>query len=100
MTAITYLDFDLLIEPLEPAIVGYRARVLNSPAGQAETNFLLPFSELELKVFLLSVGQTRRSVRKINSSEMVEAKNFGSKLYTTVFKDSVQTCLLRSLNEV
>ncbi len=31
--ASAYLDFDLLLEPVEG---GYRARVLSSPAGQAQ----------------------------------------------------------------
>jgi hypothetical protein len=39
-----YLDFDLLIEPLGD---GYRARVLDSPAGQADESFNLPFTETE-----------------------------------------------------
>jgi len=39
-----YLDFDLLIEPLED---GYRARVLDSPAGQADASFNLPFTKTE-----------------------------------------------------
>ena len=35
----TYLQFDLLIDR---GAAGYRARVLNSPMGQAETAFDLP----------------------------------------------------------
>ncbi len=64
MSALHYLDFDLQIDELEES--SYRARVLNSPAGQAEGFFNLPFSEMELENFFLRIGRPRRGVRKIN----------------------------------
>ncbi len=45
MADINYLDLDLHIER---TTTGYRAEVLNSPAGQASADFTLPFSDLEL----------------------------------------------------
>jgi hypothetical protein len=96
MATITYLDFDLLIEGSEP---GYRARVLNSPAGQANAEFTLPFSELELENFLLRVGRTRRGVRRLESPEMEAARAFGGRLFRAVFGGEVRSCLRSSLNE-
>ena len=51
-----YVDFDLEIETVG---AGYRARVLESPAGQANANFTLPFSPLEIENFVLRIGQRR-----------------------------------------
>ena len=52
-----YRDFDLLIER---AAQGYRAQVLNSPAGQATAEFVLPFSDVKLENFLLRLGRPAR----------------------------------------
>lgn len=93
----TYLDFDLQIDELEATT--FRARVLNSPAGQAQAIFDFPFSEQELEIFFLRIGRPRRGVRRINSPEMNEARKFGSKLYKTVFQDALQACLLRSIDK-
>lgn len=96
MAATTYLDFDLLIEGAE---AGYRARVLNSPAGQATAKFSPPFSELELENFLLRVGRTRRGVRRLESPEMEAARAFGGRLFEAVIADEVRDRLRSSLNE-
>jgi hypothetical protein len=91
-----YLDFDLQIEHTEE---GYFARVLNSPAGQAVSNFLVPFNDLELENFLLRVGRTRRGVRRLESPEMEAAKAFGGRLFQAVFSDEVRGCLRSSLDQ-
>ncbi len=97
MTARTYLDFDLQIDQLDAST--FRARVLNSPAGQAEATFEFPFTDQELEIFFLRIGRPRRGVRRINSPEMNEARKFGSKLYKAVFQDALQACLLRSIDK-
>jgi hypothetical protein len=99
MPAIPYLDFDLAIEPTELTSATYRVRVLHSPVGQAEGDFTLPVSALELENFLLRVGRPRRGVRKLGSPEMQAAQEFGRKLYGAVFSGPVQACLLRSLDQ-
>ena len=96
MGAHTYLDFDLQIDDLGDG--RYRAYVLASPAGQAEAFFDLPFSDLELENFFLRIGRPRRGIRRINSAEMNEARQFGSKLHAAVFQGSVPDCLLRSID--
>lgn len=96
MAAINYLDFDLLIERAGDT---YRARVTNSPAGQAATDFKLPFSDLELENFLLKMGRTRRGVRRLETQELEASKDFGAKLYQAVFQDEVRGVLRSSLDQ-
>lgn len=91
-----YLDFDLLIERLGER---YRARVIQSPAGQASSEFVLPFSDLEIENLMLRVGRPRRTVvRKVESPEMQAAKTFGAKLYDAVFTGDMRAVLRSSLD--
>jgi hypothetical protein len=96
MDIIGYLDFDLSIEAVES---GYRARVLNSPTGQAENEFTLPYNELELENFILRIGRTRRGVRKLNSLEIQAARKFGGDLFEAVINEELRSQLRASLNE-
>jgi CHAT domain len=94
----SYLDFDLLIESDGP---NYRAAVLQSPAGESETTFTLPFSEKDLEILILQVFRltTRRTVRAIASPQMKDVRSFGGHLYESLFSGPVMTCLLRSMDE-
>lgn len=62
---LTYLDFDLAIETLDATVAGiggrHRVRVLNSPAGQATGDFVLPFDERDLELLFLRLGRPRRA---------------------------------------
>ena len=90
------MNFDVVIDGEGDQFV---ARVIESPAGEASNTFGFPFSRLELENFLLRVGQSRRSVRRIDSPQMEAARQFGAKLYDTVFAGEVRTCFRRSLDE-
>jgi outer membrane protein assembly factor BamD (BamD/ComL family) len=92
-----YLDFDLSLE--KTGAGSYRARVLASPAGMARAEFTLPFSPIELENFILKVGRTRRGVRRLESPEMEAAKEFGGRLFKSVFTDEVQSVLRQSLDQ-
>lgn len=99
----TYLDFDLLIERSGDA---YRAKVVESPAGQATADFQLPVSALEMENFILRIGRSlgamRRDVeqvRRLESSEREAIKSFGGRLFEAVFDGEVKGCLRASLNE-
>jgi len=94
MAEMRYLDFDLLIERWGEH---YKARVLNSPAGQATVDFSMPFSEQDVEIFLLKVGRPRRSTRRVFSPEMEAAKSFGARLFETIFDDEVLGCFRTSL---
>jgi pSer/pThr/pTyr-binding forkhead associated (FHA) protein len=91
-----YMDFDLLIEPAKD---GYRVRVLQSPAGNASKEFTLPFSKLEIENYILKLGAPRRGIRRVETQEVEAAKEFGGKLYSTVFNDDIQSTLRSSLDE-
>lgn len=93
----SYTDFDLVIEQSGEK---YRARVINSPAGQAQAEFYALFSPLELENFVLRMGRPQRGMRRIDSTEMAAIKSFGTRLFRTVFNDDVYACYLRSLDSV
>lgn len=93
---ISYLDFDLRIERDGE---GYRAEVMNSPAGQGACVFKSPFSSMELENFLLRVGRPRHSTRRMDSPEIAAAKSYGGKLYEAVMSGEVQARWLSSLTE-
>ncbi|MGQ0570865.1 MAG: CHAT domain-containing protein [Armatimonadota bacterium] len=95
MDRTSYLDFDLFIQP---AAEGYRLRV-DSSAGQAAASFALPFSDLEVENFLLRVGRPRRATRRIDSPEGKAAKDFGARLFDSVFDGEVRGLLRSSLEE-
>jgi hypothetical protein len=99
MAVLTYVDFDLLIERSGER---YKARVLSSPGGSASRSFELPFSREQLQIFVLkaiSLG-ARRRVRRIESPELAEIKEFGGQLFEAVFDGEVHDCLRTSLHDV
>lgn len=98
MTAIAYQDFDLSIELTSSEPPRYRARVSSLAAGQASSEFTLPFSNQDLEILFLRLGRPRRGVRAIGSPEMQAAQTFGSTLFSHVFTGQVQSCLQRSLD--
>ena len=94
---IVYLDFDLMVERVGKK---YRARVLNSPAGQTLVDFSLPFQSLELENFFLRIGRPRRTTRKLETQETEAIKEFGARLFATIFKENMSQCWHSSLDEV
>lgn len=92
----TYLDFDLSIRKEGTQ---YRADILNSPGGEGTVAFTLPFSELELENLFLRMGRTRKNVRGMDSPEMQAAKQFGGKLFDTVFASYIGTTFRTSIDQ-
>ncbi|WP_448609053.1 CHAT domain-containing protein [Geodermatophilus sp. URMC 60] len=99
MTERTYLDFDVLVEPA--SATSYRARVLNSPVGETRpVPVTIPFSDLELDNFLLRIGRPRRYlVRSEDEPEATAVREFGSRLFRSVFHDQVAGALTASLDQ-
>jgi hypothetical protein len=93
MADITYQNFDLLIER---GTGNYRARV-NSPEGEATSDFQMPFAESELAAFLEKVSQPWLSTRAVDSPELQAIKDFGGRLFTAVFDKPVYACFSNSL---
>ena len=75
MAKMNYLDFDLLIDQSK---TGFKVQVLTAPAGveRASGEFTLPFDEKDIKIFMLSIGQPRRGVRR-RGANVVDAGQFG-----------------------
>jgi hypothetical protein len=103
MSAVTYRTFDLLVERFGG---GYRARVLDSPAGQAIAELPSPFDQLNLERFLARVGRPYRGLaphvdRGAGSEPDVRhaVVTFGTRLFNFLFADEIRTSLRRSLDE-
>lgn len=90
MAAVSFENFDLLIEP-NLAKPHYRARVLSSPVGQAEVIFTLPFSDQDIENF-------KQALQNSETDHIQLVEEWGKKLFTTVFRNDVLTCLRRSLD--
>ena len=77
----------------------YRARVTSSPGGQARGSFAEPFSPLELENFVLTIQRAigDRAVRSIDSPQMARVKDFGDRLFRSVFDGEVAETLRSSL---
>jgi len=73
--------------------------VASGPGGEAVGRFRLPFSDSELEIFILRVARTRRGVRRLDSPEMEQAKEFGTKLFGALFEDEVRELFRTSFNE-
>ena len=104
MTLRTYQNFDLLIEKVGAV---YRARVLNSPAGNATVDFRLPFSPSQLQDILARIGSSNKrhlSTYHTNSnapaSELLTPRAFGTQLFTAVFDGPVGDIFGKSLSRI
>jgi WD40 repeat protein len=88
------LDFEVAIDHHGD---GYRTHVVASPAGEAHTDFALPFTDKDLEILVLkiigSVGRVRRKVRRIESQERRLLEEFGGQLFQAAFSGSVRECL-------
>ncbi|PYU60536.1 MAG: hypothetical protein DMG56_15725, partial [Acidobacteria bacterium] len=92
----TYDDFDLQIEP---AGEKFRVRLLNAPTGQATTEFVPPFTEIEVANFLSRIGQVRRTMRRVDAPELQAAKEFGGKLFGAIFSGEMIAQLRGSMEQ-
>jgi CHAT domain len=71
----------------------------SAPGGEASGGFELPFSELELENFVLRLSSSQRGRRRMESSQMHEAKHFGSQLFDAVFQQRVRDLYHVALSE-
>jgi hypothetical protein len=91
------LNFDVAIEPLGTC---YRARVVASPAGEAFSDFGLPFTDQDVEILVLRLrdclGRARRHSRRIGSEERFLLEDFGGQLFDSVFSGAVAARLVQS----
>ncbi len=103
MYVTSYENFDLLIEPFER---GYRARVINSPAGQATVTLPPLPAQLDMGQFQTRAGwppQAPLPPTGGGSDPETDARDaavhFGSRLFDFLFAGEIRTSLRRSLDE-
>jgi formylglycine-generating enzyme required for sulfatase activity len=82
----TYENFDLLVDRTEG---GYRVRVIDAPAGQAQGVFALT-PELEAIQAAVAAGW------QLESLETGRTRTWGAALYAALFAGEVESALLRS----
>jgi CHAT domain/TPR repeat len=90
-----YDDFDLQIQP---AGENYRVQLLNSPSGQVATTLVIPFTSVEVSNFLSRIGKVRRSMRGSAGRELTAAKEFGGKLFDSLFSGELRGSFRSSLD--
>lgn len=99
--ATAYRNFDLLVER---RATGYRARVQDSPAGEAVVNFDLPFTADELRSFSWLSSRVSQGLGLASSAGRapppLDLRQFGERLFNAAFARDVGACLLLSLAEV
>ena len=90
-----YLNFDL---SLSGADNRYRAKVVNSPAKQAVLDFVLPFSQDDLKSFI-KTSQNRSNIRSLDlkPADLQTFESLGRNLFDCLFAGSVGNCFHTSL---
>ncbi len=78
-----YDEFDLVFQSSGEH---YTVQLLNSPVGQADGAFQLPFTQGELRDFYNRIGQRNRSTRRVDSPDLEAAKKFGGDLFRATFQ--------------
>jgi hypothetical protein len=82
-------DFDLQILK---AGERYQANVLQSPAGEAHGEFSLSFTGNELNDLFRGLGQARKATRGSASPVIARSREFGTRLFDTVFAGNIRDC--------
>lgn len=95
MAVLDYLNFDLEITAVGD---GYRTRVLDSPVGEVEGTFVVPFTEETLEIFVLRVGRTRVGVRRVGSPQQRAAEAFGTQLFDALLNGELRSTFGRSMD--
>jgi hypothetical protein len=85
MTAATPTDwgFDLLLEQTED---GYRANVLQSPAGEGAASFTLPFTPREQYAFFQQLLADPGEDERLRADQFMLARRVGGRLFEAVFQ--------------
>jgi hypothetical protein len=78
------LGFDLLLENTED---GYRAGVLQSPAGEAWTSFSLPFEPREQHAFVQQLLADAGKDDRLRADQFLLARKVGGRLFDAAFHD-------------
>ncbi|MDV3222078.1 CHAT domain-containing protein [Intrasporangium sp.] len=92
-----YLDFEVSIVT---TATGQVARVTDSPAGQGEAPFSLPFNPVELAQFMTAVGPPRVASRRLVPAEtrVMDVKDYGKRLGDALLAGEVGRLFRSSLS--
>ena len=94
--ALAVTGYDELKLHIDSSGDGYRV-LASSSEGEARAEFELPFATLEVENFVLRMSRGRRGTRRVESSEITRAKNFGKELFDALVRDDVRDLYHRSL---
>jgi tetratricopeptide (TPR) repeat protein len=96
MTRAQFLSFDLLVQRTAQ---GYRAHVVDSPAGQASVEFTPPLSSSELDLHLARIGRSLGEPDRWAADGLEAATTLGGRLFAAAFSGGVRACWQNSLAE-
>lgn len=88
----SYDELKLRIGPAEGG--AYQVVAFGPDGSTASGTFSLPFDETQLDNFVLRVGRPRRGGRAYRSSQMEDAKHFGSQLFDALINGAVHDVYL------
>ncbi|MGN6171312.1 MAG: CHAT domain-containing protein, partial [Solirubrobacteraceae bacterium] len=88
----SYDELKLRIGPGEGG--AYQVVAFGPDGSTASQTFSLPFDETQLDNFVLRIGRPRRGVRAYRSSQMEDAKHFGSQLFDALISGAVHDVYL------
>jgi hypothetical protein len=88
----SYDELKLRIAPGEGG--AYQVVAFGPDGSTASNTFALPFDETQLDNFVLRIGRPRRGVRAYRSSQMEDAKHFGSQLFDALINGAVHDVYL------
>ena len=94
--ALAVTGYDELKLHIDSSGDGYRV-LASSSEGEARAEFELPFATLEVENFVLRMSRGRRGTRRVESSEITRAKNFGKELFDALVRDDVRDLYHRSI---
>ncbi len=93
----SYLDFDIAVELYDDGTLV--SRVLSSPVGEYEVEVEWPFTAQDIEILALKAVPVAQVRRVPGRGDVDRVRDFGRRLYKTVFADGVGTLLERSLDE-
>src|SRR4051794_9972584 len=87
VAALTYDELRVRLQPSGGR--GYRV-VASAPCGETTGDFALPFEDLEVENFVLRASRTRQARRRMESPQTEHAREFGARLFGSLFCDRVR----------
>ena len=94
--ALAVTGYDELKLHIDHSGDGYRV-LATSTQGEARSEFELPFATMEVENFVLRMSRGRRGTRRVETSEIDRAREFGRDLFNALVRDDVRELYHRSM---